>query len=52
MSEEVRRVNSWQYLTPGMCDTFHISSCGQCLGTSHRMPGAYHLAITHTMANK
>ena len=52
MSQEVRRVTSWQYLTPGMCDTFHISSCLQCLGTSHGTRGAYHLAITYTMASK
>ena len=52
MSQEVRRVTSWQYLTPDMCDTFHISSCWQCLGTSHQTLGAYHLAITYTMASK
>ena len=52
MSSEFRRLTSWQYLTPSMCDTSHVSSCWQCLGTSHRTPGAYHLAITYTMASK
>ena len=49
MSQEsgvMAKPDTWLY------DAVHILSCWQCLGTSHQTPGAYHLAVTYTMASK